>query len=144
MTMILLKIILILLATPITFYGFMYLFVFFVVLNEEFLDNPATNKIKFKTFIKFYNINPDSWKLCDGYVVYRKNAAKFKFNLIDFFKYTNWSEKLKHNKEIEMDIAEYQQVLEYVKCDLEEFERKNNEMLLKEAEKLGVMLNGNL
>lgn len=88
-------------------------------------------KIKFNSFVSFYNINPDRWYLNDAtvwfkikveanypFLAYEKHI-KFKFNLIDTIKYKHWKNQKSKNDKILKDCEEYQKVLEIIKQDIQ-------------------------
>ena len=87
-------------------------------------------KIKFNSFISFYNINPDRWELNDSTVFFRTKQksypyssdyqyTKFKFNLIDTIKYKHWKRQKIKNDIILKNCEEYQKVLEIIKQDIQ-------------------------
>ena len=93
-------------------------------------------KIKFNSFISFYNINPDRWELNDSTVFFHSSDyqyTKFKFNLIDTIKYKHWKRQKIKNDIILKNCEEYQKVLGIIKQDIQatqqESSRLNNEGL---------------
>ena len=118
---------------------------FVEVMNDSDSDHTY---ITFDRFIAFYNINPDRWDLHYDYVRYRKtrsyfvDTVTFHFTFLECYKYKRWR---KHLERLETKdrkqrlkkarLEEYQEVLECVKKDLEEFTRKNDEMMKRETEK---------
>lgn len=109
------------------------------------------NYITFDRFVAFYNINPDRWELYDGYVQYAvpqiykfSNGVEhtyvdkyisFHFNFKDRIKYKRWKSNRHKLKKQQEHFKEYQEVLECVKKDLEQFTRENDEMMKRETEK---------
>ena len=109
------------------------------------------NYITFDRFIAFYNINPDRWELYSDYVqygvpktykfsngqvsTYTDKYVEFYFTFKDRIKYKRWKSNRHKLKKQQEHFKEYQEVLECVKKDLEEFNRKNDEMIKHEAEK---------
>lgn len=109
------------------------------------------NQISFDRFIAFYNINPDRWELYSDYVqygvpktykfsngqvsTYTDKYVEFYFTFKDRIKYKRWKSNRHKLKKQQEHFKEYQEVLECVKKDLEEFNRKNDEMIKHEAEK---------
>lgn len=102
-------------------------------------------KIKFNSFISFYNINPDRWELNNATVWFKikvednypfpayEKHIKFKFNLIDTIKYKHWKRQKIKNDIILKNCEEYQKVLGIIKQDIQvtqqESSRLNNEGL---------------
>lgn len=98
------------------------------------LDNMNADdiiKIKFNSFISFYNINPDRWELNNATVWFKikvednypfpayEKHIKFKFNLIDTIKYKHWKRQKIKNDIILKNCEEYQKVLEIIKQDIQ-------------------------
>ena len=120
---------------------------FIIAIIVGSLDNMNADdiiKIKFNSFISFYNINPNRWELNDSTVFFRTKQksypyssdyqyTKFKFNLIDTIKYKHWKRQKSKNDKILKDCEEYQKVLEIIKQDIQatqqESSRLNNEGL---------------
>lgn len=108
------------------------------------------NQISFDRFVAFYNINPDRWELYDGYVQYAvpqtykfsngvehtyiDKCISFHFNFKDRIKYKRWKSNRYKLKKQQEHFKEYQEVLECVKKDLEQFTRENDEMMKCETE----------
>lgn len=118
--------------------------------------NLAPNKMKFSSFVAFYELNPDKWELFKGYVVYEtedkdlidewreqvKNGNvwgllkptkiyKFSFSYKDLWRYRRFRKHIFKMQEIEEKYKEdkrnyeqYQEALEYLKQDLEEFKKQ--------------------
>lgn len=53
----------------------------------QFLDRSP--EINFEKFLKLYNLSPDKWELCEGYVIYDEEPICF-FRYKEFRKYTKW------------------------------------------------------
>lgn len=61
-------------------------------------ESPRNNpKIKFKSFVKFYDVNPNRWNLYDEYIECRiddkswnYSVERFSFGFIDFWRYKLW------------------------------------------------------
>ena len=115
----------------------------------------APNKMRFNSFVAFYELRPDKWKLFKGYVVYEtedkdlidewreqvKNGNvwgllkptkiyKFSFCYKDFWRYRRFCKHIAKMQEIEEKYKEdkrnyeqYQEALEYIKQDLEQFKQ---------------------
>ena len=106
---------------------------FIIAIIVGSLDNMNADdiiKIKFNSFISFYNINPNRWELNDSTVFFRTKQksypyssdyqyTKFKFNLIDTIKYKHWKRQKSKNDKILKDCEEYQKVLEIIKQDIQ-------------------------
>ena len=113
----------------------------------------ANNIIKFRSFLAFYQVNPNKWKLKEGFVIYRYkitdnnyysdfmcsiypayNEYCFRFNLIDFVRYSIWKaakdRKVRQNAreqaykiQLAQDVREYEEFIECMKQDLEQFKQ---------------------
>lgn len=96
-------------------------------------DNP---KIKFSTFLSFYELNPSRWELSDSKVqcrVPRKDVDRniygslyetFAFNYIDTCRYRNWYENLQSRKTEQINDKATARMLEAVKQDIADMETK--------------------
>lgn len=87
-------------------------------------------KIKFNSFISFYNIAPNKWILYDEDVLYSSKQdncyCKFYFSSIDLIKYLIWHYQLNMNTIKEYEYNKYKKFVESVKNDLENFERNHD------------------
>ena len=87
-------------------------------------------KIKFNSFISFYNIAPNKWILYDEDVLYSSKQdncyCKFYFSFIDLIKYLIWHYQLNMNTIKEYEYNKYKKFVESVKKDLENFERNHD------------------
>lgn len=106
----------------------------------------ANNIIKFRSFLVFYQMNPNKWKLEEEFVIYRYkitydgfyasyiNEYRFRFNLIDFVRYSIWKaskdKKTRQNAreqaykiQLAQDVREYEEFIECIKQDLERFKQ---------------------
>lgn len=106
-------------------------------------DSP---KIKFSTFLSFYELNPSRWELSDSKVrcrVPRKDVDRnlygslfdsyetFAFNYIDTCRYRSWYENLQSRKTEQINDKATARMLEAVKQDIADMEtnakREQNE-----------------
>ena len=85
-----------------------------------------TNKIKFKSFKSFYNVNPSRWDLKSGYVICedpkKYHGILFKFNYFDWWRYQKF---LIDQIEIEKNAksnTDYARMIELVKSDIASLE----------------------
>ena len=107
---------------------------FIIAIIVGSLDNMNADdiiKIKFNSFISFYNINPNRWELNNATVWFKikvedncpfpahEKHIKFKFNLIDTIKYKHWKRQKIKNDIILKNCEEYQKVLEIIKQDIQ-------------------------
>lgn len=87
-------------------------------------------KIKFNSFISFYNIAPNKWILYDEDVSYSSKQdncyCKFYFSFVDLIKYLIWHYQLNMNTIKEYEYNKYKKFVESVKKDLENFERNHD------------------
>lgn len=58
----------------------------------QFLERSP--EMSFEKFLSLYNLSPDSWELCDDYVIYSGNPICFS-RYRDFRKYVRWNMKLR-------------------------------------------------
>ena len=109
-------------------------------------------KIKFKSFVYFYNINPNRWELKHSYVTFKSDYkppidhaskllsyapeyvyTKFRFGLIGCVRYKLWKLRKDKNDKILKDCEEYQKVLDVIAGDIrkakDEASRLNKEGL---------------
>ena len=136
--------------------------VIIVILYGLFIGSPyskskreANNIINFRSFLAFYQVNPNKWKLEEEFVIYRHkikydnyysdfmcpiysahNEYCFRFNLIDFVRYSIWktSKDIKGRQnareqaykiQLAQDVREYEEFIEFMKRDLEQFKQSN-------------------
>ena len=90
------------------------------------------NKLAFKDFINFYNVNPDKWELNDGYVIYKKPdrywfyKTYFNFGFFDYLRYSSWKRN-KDKKETKMkQDKEMIDFLYSVNADIEKLINESN------------------
>ena len=84
-------------------------------------------KIKFSSFKKFYEINPDRWHLSDDYVACRKDNSfgiiSTNFGFVDFYRYKLWrmnSDRRDRQKSRTKNLAD---IIACVKKDIEHTEQ---------------------
>lgn len=88
---------------------FIFLAWLVVTLIDWSLSSSDTTRMKFKSFVKFYDVNPVRWDLHDGHVnchiddmSWTTNVESFSFGFIDFVRYKLWrkmQERVKRNKQ---------------------------------------------
>ena len=118
-----------------------YILLSIIVYHESTDKNNP--KIKFNTFKKFYEINPDRWKLSNG-TKYQNNYVacymtrhegsmlstgyyRFRFGLIDYHRYTHW---LKHIEKQKINLKNIQlmaDMIAAVKQDIEKLEHTSDQ-----------------
>lgn len=109
-------------------------------------------KIKFKSFVYFYNLSPNRWELKRSYVTFKSDYkpptdhaskllsyapeyvyTKFRFGLIGCVRYKLWKLRKDKNDKILKDCEEYQKVLDVIAGDIrkakDEASRLNKEGL---------------
>ena len=93
-------------------------------------------KIKFDTFMSFYEIAPHKWTTYGYYVVYHASSQElyeFSFKFIDSLRYEHWRKK--KDKEARKRIAaesyvkKYSDVIEYIKNDISDFRQQNQSFI---------------
>lgn len=105
------------------------LFMWIIWLDEQ--PNDAIY-IKFKTFVSFYNINPDRWKLDDSNVVFMKeryccvsDRIFYKFHFIDYYRYIHWHKKLIKQKKLQKEMNDMNEMIRIVKSDIAKLEAES-------------------
>ena len=87
-------------------------------------------KIKFKSFIQFYVINPDRWNLYDDYVECKiqkmepNSRELFHFGYLDWFRYLLWMHNTSKREQKIENAKATAQMLSMVKKDIEINEQK--------------------
>lgn len=88
--------------------------------------------IKFKTFVSFYNINPDRWELDDSNVVFIKERYYcvsgrifYKFHFIDYYRYIHWHKKLIKQKKLQEEMNDMNEMIRIVKSDIAKLEAES-------------------
>ena len=88
--------------------------------------NGCRAKIKYKSFKKFYNLNPDRWILRDGWVdcfCDYSNSYSFYFSYFDWFKYEHFAESIEKHKEKQKANECTAKMLAAVKQDIERHDK---------------------
>lgn len=136
----------------------LYFIIFFVVIMLIILiisyanyNNSIKNrlKIKFDSFIKFYNVNPKAWYLADDYVSYYASSCSsyklkygvakkdfdFCFSFIDYFRYKIWKKQNDKRKQDKKNAQEYLTALKYIEEDIKLFAEQNNNLIEDEIKR---------
>lgn len=97
-----------------------------------------TQRIRFKTFVTMYEMNPANWE-CDKYIcIYQPTVTEcfeFSFSTIDYFRWQGFLLDLEMEKLKKIDCEKTAKYLEYFKKDIaayEEKHKKETEEKLKE------------
>ena len=114
--------------------GILGLIIWVGVILSDTIFSSIKNVMKFDSFVSFYNINSRVWYLYDSTVEYSRNQAEYRFSFADCIKYKIWKYKCEKVRKQKKDAEQYQQTLEFIKHDLEEFNRKNEKTLRQEIE----------
>ena len=89
-------------------------------------------KIKFASFKKFYEINPNRWVLHSGHVECKIDgksyAEKFRFSCIGYWKYKLWSKQQEDILEQERHNRSIQRMMDAVKQDIADSETEAKRM----------------
>lgn len=119
------------------------LIIMLIIKGVGFYDSyySPNNKMRFKSFLSFYNIAPNKWKLEPTYVIYKQyekhlgyevhiNSFEFGFRRLDLIKYLLWTKLIELDKERDIkqekkksDFENYQKAVECIKQDLEQFKQ---------------------
>lgn len=97
-------------------------------------------KIKFTTFLSWYNLNSKAFKIEDDYLPTRKDIMLY-FGAIDFIFYCIWHRRRRLKKFAEIDVQDAKTIIAAVQKDIDwhraEGERIRNEEYKKMMERLG-------
>lgn len=98
------------------------------------LDNRPKHAIyiKFKTFMSFYNVSPERWKLNDNKVSfvkavwgYGEDYICYKFHFLDFYKYKLWHRQLIKQEKIKKEVKEMLEMTRIIREDANKLEEKS-------------------
>ena len=106
-------------------------------------------KIKFDSFIKFYNVNPKAWYLADDYVSYYASSCSsyklgygvakkdfdFCFSFIYYLRYKIWKKQNDKRKQDKKNAQEYLTALKYIEEDIKLFAEQNNNLIEDEIKR---------
>lgn len=129
-------------------YFFLALFTFLLFANWLISGSKGQNwntvgYIKFKSFLAFYNINPNRWELLDDYVRFLNNPRKFGdtycFRFIDYYRYLIWRHKENNRIDSISSAQKYQEMIDILKQDIADFEKRNTQ---ETSEKLNEIWRG--
>lgn len=113
---------------------------FFIGVFSAWRINMPLNStyIKFKTFLLFYNINPERWEIDCSTVGFRTDfyCIFYKFHFIDFYRYLFWYQKQKRRNEKIKEIQKITTMIEVVKSDIAKFEAENQEKMQNAAKNI--------
>lgn len=105
-------------------------------------------KIKFNSFIKFYNVRPEAWLLLDDLVIYRPlkhlsvetsisdSNFVFCFSFLGYIRYKIWKKSNKILKQRKNNAQRYLTVLKYIEADIKSFTEQNNNLIEEEMKKI--------
>ena len=104
----------------------------FMLLNW-LIDQPDNAiYIKFNSFVSFYNINPDRWRLNDDSVDFVKKRSYcssdyiyYKFHFIDFYRYKHWHKKLIKQKRLQKEMNNMNEMIRIIKSDIAKLEAES-------------------
>ena len=90
------------------------------------VETYETAKMKFNDLKKFYPLNPGRWTLHDDCVwcETNKHIDCFSFGFIDYYRYKLWRHKKKCEKNKKDDLQAISRMLDVVKEDVENSQRK--------------------
>ena len=107
-------------------------------------------KIKFKSFVSFYALNPNRWDMADDYVICKFQdgtfgTSSFSFGFIDFYRYKLWLHKQEKARKENHNMELTSRMIKAVKKDIANMElaaqHKQNESMAA-FEKILNNLNG--
>lgn len=119
---------------------FIIIIIFMLIFILKFLywflaSDYGDQKIKFKTFKAFYNINPDRWRLEENSVAFYTSKyycgwnsistmISYRFGFIDYYRYRSFYELIQYNK-LEQDRMRNDQILiEEMKKEIKLYEER--------------------
>lgn len=97
-------------------------------------------RISMDSFMSFYVIAPEKWKLDEMFVSYKKdffrrNWFAFSFNLIDTIKYERWRKRKERREEKQRKtdkyVTRYSEAMQCIRDDISEFARQNDALIEK-------------
>ena len=118
---------------------------FFIMWINWWIDEPNNAiYIKFNSFVSFYNINPDRWRLCDDNVDFVKERSCcssnhyifYKFHFIDFYRYKHWHKKLIKQKRLENEISDMNEMIRIVTSDIAKLEAESQANMQSDAKSI--------
>ena len=107
------------------------MFVIWLCDGSEFTFYSSNGYIKFKSFVSFYNINPDRWELYDDSIVFRNHTSysfsgdKYCFKFIDYYRYKLWKRKKEKYATQVKNNKKYQEMINILKQDIADYEKRN-------------------
>ena len=109
-----------------------FVILFFMWINW-LIDQPNNAiYIKFNSFVSFYNINPDRWRLDDDSVDFVKERfycssdyIYYKFHFIDFYRYKHWHKKLIKQKRLQKEIHNMNEMIRIINSDIAKLEAES-------------------
>lgn len=107
--------------------------IFFIMLAIWAIELPCNSQfIKFKSFLSFYNINPNRWSLEDGYVHFFTSGYYpfgsgicYKFNFIDYYRYLWWHKRQKKREKLKKEMDNVNKMIQIIKKDIAKLEEEN-------------------
>ena len=101
-------------------------------------------KIKFKSFVKFYDVNPNRWNLYDEYIECRiddkswnYSVESFSFGFIDFWRYKFW---LKMQKRAERNKQHTESTSRMIAAVRRDIDKKNEAAKRKQDEAINIII----
>ena len=99
--------------------------------------------IKFKTFISFYNINPEHWSFGGLYKnriffesYYPRANQIYKFNFIDYYRFRIWDMQREKKKKKQKELQNISEMIEVIKYDLSQLEEENQAKMQSAAKNI--------
>lgn len=130
--------------------------IWLIIIGSLFLnwlfDFNSGPKIKFKSFKNFYELNPDRWRLCDGYIACKTDTEKIRttcidhyddlqFGFIDFYRYKYWKHCIDKRKQERYNTQITSKMIAAVKQDIAASEEKANKYQNEAAQILWTVVN---
>lgn len=105
-----------------------------------------TKKLKFDTFLNFYNVAPYKWRLDTITVEYKTDTGRtyysyslfenFRFSIIDTIRYYLWHKRDIKREKTQKQNEEMAEFLEHIKKDIEEFQAKNEQKVAEDLKEI--------
>lgn len=123
--------------------------VFMVYLIIEYFTEKCGAKLKFKSFKRFYNINPDRWDLDDAFVVCKCNTNSwnttkeyFYFGFIDYIRYKFWRRNLNKRDKEKAHAQSTARMINSVREDIKKMELLGQQELEQAKREIGIFSDG--
>ena len=86
----------------------------------EYKDNyfSSRTRLKFKSFLKFYELCPKNWELYCNYPIYQ-NCTDVSFNFLDYYRYKIWKKRIDKRTAKIAQLKSQEQLIQYIQKDID-------------------------